>query len=171
MATRLLGGAGFAYGNSSVLPFEQHFYSGGANSLRGWQARSVGPGLAPQETSFIIPNQSGDMKLEANLEFRFPLFWKLNGAAFVDAGNIWTLQESRVTDSSLGKLNSDTFLQSIAADWGLGLRVDLNIILIRFDFGMQFHDPERAAGQRWISPEHWLKKGNNAFHFGVGYPF
>lgn len=171
LATRLLGGAGFAYGNSSVLPFEQHFYSGGANSLRGWQARSVGPGLAPQETSFIIPNQSGDMKLEANLEFRFPLFWKLNGAAFVDAGNIWTLQESRVSDSSLGKLNADTFLQSIAADWGLGLRVDLNIILIRFDFGMQFHDPERAAGQRWISPEHWLKKGNNAFHFGVGYPF
>lgn len=171
LAARVLGGAGFAYGNSSVLPFEQHFYSGGANSLRGWQARSIGPGLAERETSFIIPNQSGDMKLEANVEFRFPLFWKLNGAAFVDAGNVWTLQESNVIENSLGKLDADTFLQSIATDCGLGLRIDLNFILVRFDFGMQFHDPERAEGERWITPELWLKKGNNAFHFGVGYPF
>ena len=170
-ATRVLAGAGYAYGNSTVLPFEQHFYAGGANSLRGWQARSVGPGLMPQNTSFVIPNQSGDMRLEANAELRFPLFWKLQGALFADAGNVWTLQENGESSESLGKLRGDTFLQSIAANWGAGLRIDLNIILIRFDFGMQFHDPERNAGSRWIGPSQRLRRGNQAFHFGVGYPF
>ena len=91
IATRLLAGAGFAYGNSSALPFEKHFYGGGANSLRGWQARTVGPGLSPRDTSFVIPNQTGDMKLEANIEYRFNMFWKVAGAVFMDAGNVWTL--------------------------------------------------------------------------------
>lgn len=171
VATRLLGGAGYAYGNSSVLPFEQHFYAGGANSLRGWQSRSVGPGLSKPETTFVIPNQSGDIKLEANLELRFPLIWKLNGAAFVDAGNIWLLQGGSSDNQSLGKLRKDTFLESIAADWGLGLRLDLNIILVRFDLGMQFHDPAMDEGERWISPDKWLERNNFGFHFGVGYPF
>ena len=169
IATRVLAGAGYAYGNSSVLPFEQHFYAGGANSLRGWQARSVGPGLSKMEKSFIIPNQSGDMKLEANFEYRFPLIWKLNGAAFVDAGNIWTLQES--TEGDTGKLNKSTFFQSIAADWGVGVRVDLNIILVRLDLGMKFHDPSMDEGQRWITPSQWFKRDGYAIHFGVGYPF
>ncbi|MCQ2134941.1 MAG: BamA/TamA family outer membrane protein [Bacteroidales bacterium] len=172
LATRLLVGAGYAYGNSSVLPFEQHFYAGGANSLRGWQSRSVGPGLSKPEATFIIPNQSGDMKLETNIEFRFPMFWKLQGATFVDAGNIWLLQESNSSEnSSLGRLKASTFLESIAADWGLGLRLDLNIILVRFDLGMQFHDPAMDEGERWISPSQWLKRDNFGFHFGVGYPF
>lgn len=171
-ATRVLAGAGYAYGNSSVLPFEQHFYAGGANSLRGWQSRSVGPGLSKPESSFIIPNQSGDMKLEANMEFRWPLLWKLQGALFVDAGNIWLLQGAESSENqSLGKISSDNFLESIAADWGLGLRLDLNIILVRFDLGMQFHDPAMDEGQRWVSPSQWLKRDNFGFHFGVGYPF
>ena len=168
IATRLLAGAGYAYGNSSVLPFEQHFYSGGASSLRGWQARSIGPGLTKPDNSFIIPNQTGDMKLEANVEFRFPLFSKLNGAVFVDAGNVWTLQSGGV---NAGRISSKTFFSSIAADWGLGLRVDLNFILLRIDFGMQFHDPSHDAGERWLGPSKWLRKNNNAIHFGVGYPF
>jgi len=172
LATRLLGGAGYAYGNSSALTFEQHFYAGGANSLRGWQARSVGPGLSKPETTFIIPNQSGDIRMEANLEVRYPLLWKLQGAAFVDAGNIWLLQGGNSsTNQQLGKLKASTFLESIAADWGLGLRVDLNIILVRLDLGMQFHDPAMDEGKRWIKPEQWLKRDNFGIHFGVGYPF
>lgn len=172
LATRFLAGAGYAYGNSSVLPFEQHFFAGGANSLRGWQSRNVGPGLAQAESSFVIPNQSGDMKLEANAEFRFPLFWKLNGATFIDAGNVWTLQESKTMDrGSLGKLKAGTFLKSIAADFGIGVRVDLSFILLRIDMGMQVHDPSQGEGERWLAPDQWLKKGNYAFHFGVGYPF
>ena len=103
LAIRLLGGFGHAYGNSSAIPFEKQFYSGGANSMRGWQARDLGPGRSPQDTTFVIPSQAGDMKLEANLEYRFPLFWKFNGALFTDVGNIWTLhrkEEDRTARSS-----------------------------------------------------------------------
>lgn len=171
IATRLLGGAGYAYGNSDALPFEQHFFAGGANSLRGWQVRSVGPGLAKKETTFTVPNQSGDMKLEANVEFRYPLFWKFSGATFVDAGNIWTFQAGENSDSGKGRLLADTFFQSIAADWGIGLRLDLSVILVRFDMGIQIHDPAMDDGQRWISPDKWLDNDNFAIHFGVGYPF
>ena len=171
LATRLQGGAGYAYGNSDALPFEQHFFAGGANSLRGWQVRSVGPGLAKKETSFKVPNQSGDMKLEANVEFRYPLFWKFSGATFVDAGNIWTFQAGESSDSGKGRLLADTFFQSIAANWGLGLRLDLSVILVRLDMGIQIHDPAMDDGQRWISPDKWLRGDNFAVHFGVGYPF
>ena len=90
LALRFLVGAGYAYGNSTSIPFEKQFYSGGANSMRGWQARALGPGrVEPWSEYFLIPSQTGDFKMEANLEYRFPLFWKLEGAAFVDAGNIW----------------------------------------------------------------------------------
>ncbi len=172
IATRLLAGAGYAYGNSSVLPFEQHFYSGGASSLRGWQARSVGPGRVKQESTFVIPNQTGDMKLEANLEFRFPAFWKLYGALFMDAGNIWTLQsDSNDSLYDLGRIKADTFLSSLAANWGLGLRLDLNVILVRIDAGFQIHDPANDEGDRWIGPSGWFRRDNYAVHFGVGYPF
>ncbi len=172
LASRFLAGAGYAYGNSSVLPFEQQFYAGGANSLRGWQARSVGPGFSKEETSFVIPNQSGDMKMEANIELRYPLFWKLQGALFVDAGNVWLIQSENPSETvSKGRITADTFLESIAADWGLGIRLDLSVILIRLDMGLQFHDPAMDEGERWLGPDKWLKKDNYGIHFGVGYPF
>ena len=167
-AFRLLAGIGHAYGNSSVLPFEQFFYSGGSGSLRGWQARTVGPGLSQLDKSFVIPNQNGDMKLEANVEYRFPLFWKFRGCVFVDAGNIWDIHASAEESE---KFSFKTFPQSIAADWGLGLRLDLNFILVRLDFGMKMHDPSRPEGERWIQPQRWFKSENCSFHFGVGYPF
>ena len=112
--------------------------------MRGWTARTLGPGFAPLNTSFVIPNQSGDMKLEFDAEYRFKLFWKLRGALFMEAGNVW---------------------------WGLGIRLDLNFILVRLDFGMRVHDPSRPEGQRWVDPSDWLESPNNAIHFGVGYPF
>lgn len=170
IATRLLGGAGFAYGNSRALPFEQHFYSGGANSLRGWQARTVGPGLAPMDVTFVIPSQTGDLKLEANAEYRFPMFWKLAGAVFAEAGNVWNMKYSMSgNDSNAGLIDGKTFWRSLAADWGAGIRLDLNFILLRVDMGMRLHDPVRESP--WLSPKHWLRKGNYALHFGVGYPF
>ncbi len=170
IAARLLGGAGFAYGNSSALPFEQHFYSGGASSLRGWQARSVGPGFSQRDTTFVIPNQTGDMKLEANIEYRFNIVWKVAGAVFADAGNVWTLHKGNDSDA-LARFNANTLMESVAADWGVGIRLDLNFILIRVDMGMKLHDPSRTAGDRWLGPSQWLRRGNNAIHFGVGYPF
>ncbi len=169
VATRLLAGAGYAYGNSTALPFEKHFYAGGSNSLRGWQARTVGPGLSIMDDSFVIPNQTGDMKLEANIEYRFNMFWKFAGAVFVDAGNIWTLRSSGEGNSDQSMFRLDTFGESIAANWGLGLRLNFGFLLLRLDMGMKVHDPARV--QKWVSPEQWLKRDGYALHFGVGYPF
>ena len=169
IATRVLAGAGYAYGNSSGLPFEKHFYGGGANSLRGWQARTVGPGCSPRDTSFVIPNQTGDMKLEANIEYRFNMFWKIAGAVFVDAGNIWTLKTdgSESMDESMFRWKG--LGDSIAANWGVGARLNLGFLLLRIDMGMKIHDPSRT--DKWVSPGKWLKRDNYALHFGVGYPF
>ncbi len=169
LATRLLAGAGYAYGNSSALPFEKHFYGGGANSLRGWQARTVGPGLSLRDNSFVIPNQTGDMKLEANIEYRFDIIWKIAGAVFVDAGNVWTLQHDMKDSKDPSNFRWSTFGESIAANWGLGVRLDFDFLLLRFDMGMKIHDPARE--QKWVNPRYWLNRDNYAFHFGVGYPF
>ena len=169
IATRLLAGAGYAYGNSSALPFEKHFYGGGSNSLRGWQARTVGPGLSPRDTSFVIPNQTGDMKLEANIEYRFNMFWKVAGAVFVDAGNIWILKDDGTENGRKSMLTGDTFGKSIAANWGVGLRLDFSFLILRLDLGLKVHDPARE--QRWVGPDQWFKRDGYALHFGVGYPF
>lgn len=170
LAIRLLGGVGYAYGNSSTIPFEKQFYSGGANSMRGWQARSLGPGNSKADTTFVIPSQTGDVKLEANLEYRFPMFWKLCGAVFTDIGNIWTLKETDGDDGSHTHFDLKNLAASLAADWGIGLRVDLNFLILRLDMGMKVYDPSLDTA-RWRSPSQWLKKDGYTLHFGVGYPF
>lgn len=162
MAFHLRSGIGHAYGNSKSLPFEQHFYCGGANSLRGWTARTIGPGSTPLNTKWVIPNQTGDLLLEANAEFRFKIFWKLAGALFVDAGNVWKIGPDADEQSRFS-------LSSIAADCGYGLRVDLSFIVLRIDVGMRMRDP--SLEQPWIKASQWMKSGNYAVHFGVGYPF
>ena len=169
LATRFVAGMGYAYGNSSALPFEKHFYAGGSNSMRGWQARTVGPGNAPMDDSFIIPNQTGDMRLEANVEYRFNLFWNFYGAAFVDVGNVWTLADSESEHSSMSHFRWSTFGKSLAANWGVGLRLDFDFLLIRVDMGLKVHDPARV--QKWVGPDQWFKRNGYALHFGVGYPF
>ena len=166
LAFRLLGGIGYAYGNSAALPFEKAFYAGGANSMRGWQARTLGPGSQELIDFFIIPNQTGEVKLEADAELRFPLFWKFDGAVFAEVGNVWDLRDPLETGSSLAGLPGN-----LAADWGLGLRLDFDIILVRLDLGIRAHDPAREAGDRWVKPADWFRGGNYAVHFGVGYPF
>lgn len=170
LAIRLLGGVGYAYGNSSTIPFEKQFYSGGANSMRGWQARSLGPGNSKADTTFVIPSQTGDVKLEANLEYRFPMFWKLCGAVFTDVGNIWTLKETDGDDGSHTHFDLKNLAASLAADWGIGLRVDLNFLILRIDMGMKLYDPSQYT-DRWRAPSQWLKKDGYSLHFGVGYPF
>ena len=169
VATRFLVGAGYAYGNSTALPFEKHFYGGGSNSLRGWQARTVGPGLSPRDTSFVIPNQTGDMKMEANVEYRFNMFWKIAGAVFIDAGNIWTLKDDGTESGQESMLRASTFGQSIAANWGVGLRLDFSFLILRLDLGLKVHDPAREV--KWVGPDQWFKRDGYALHFGVGYPF
>lgn len=173
IATRIVGGIGYAYGNSRELPFEKHFYAGGAYSLRGWQARTVGPGSVPINKSFVIANQTGDIKLEANIEYRIHMVWKLEGAAFLDAGNVWTMNETSPDGSDTSSLlTPQTFLRSIAANWGIGLRLDLNFLVLRLDWGMRIHNPVAVSGPSgWVNPKMWVKKDGYAVHFAVGYPF
>lgn len=165
LATRILGGVGYAYGNSTVMPFEKQFYSGGASSMRGWQARTLGPGFSPVNRTFSIPSQAGDLKFEANVEYRFDLVWKLAGALFVDVGNIWTLKDMKMENTS--KTTFD--IKSLAADWGFGIRCDLNYLVIRLDMGIKAYEPSRE--QHWVTPDRWLARDGFAIHFGVGYPF
>ena len=139
--------------------------------MRGWQARALGPGFSEKDDAFIIPSQTGDIKLEMNLEYRFKLFWKLEGALFGDVGNVWNLKYEDTLKGQLGAFHLNDFYQSLAADWGLGARVNLAFILLRVDFGMKMIDPSRQEGDRLLSPREWVRGGNNAFHFGIGYPF
>ena len=167
LALHIMAGAGYAYGNSTSLPIEKQFYSGGAMSMRGWQARTLGPGTSAMLTEFTIPSQIGQMKLEANVEYRFPMFWKIEGALFADVGNIWDIN----SETEGATFDFKTFPEALGADWGLGVRVNLSLILIRVDAGMKVHDPALSEGSRWIKPNKWLTSDNFAFHFGVGYPF
>jgi len=190
LATRLLAGIGTGYGNSDVLPFEKRFWAGGANSLRAWQARTVGPGHAQRDTTWSLPNQTGEFRLEANLEYRFPLFWMFDGAVFVDIGNIWNIKHSKSesnasalanisqTDEShkanttdnfnKGLFEFSNFYKHLAFDCGLGLRFDLDFVLLRLDMGFKTYDPEYNS---WNGPGNWFKKNNYGIQFGVGYPF
>lgn len=163
LAARLLGGVGYSYGNSEALPLEQRFYAGGANSLRGWHSRTVGPGNSQLDPSFKIANQTGDMHLEANLELRFPIFSVLNSALFADAGNVWNLSEGFDDTFSFKNLS-----KSLAFSWGLGLRLDVTMLLIRVDLGIKGYDPAQMA---WRKPNEWFAPNGYTIHFGVGYPF
>lgn len=172
-AFRFLLGAGVGYGNSISLPYEKLFYAGGASSMRGWQARTLGPGNSKLYDYFVIPSQTAGAKFEMNVEYRFPLFWKLEGAAFVDVGNIYDI----VTDRLLSDLYfyEGTFsfdhMESLAANWGLGLRVNLDFLVLRLDAGFRIHDPARDAGMRWLKFKEMFSNEGCAVHFGVGYPF
>lgn len=170
IATRFLAGLGYGYGNSSSLPFEKQFYCGGSNSMRGWQARALGPGRAKMDSLFVIPSQTGNVKLEANVEYRFPMFWKLQGALFTDVGNVWNLKSSYSEEDNPSVLRLNTFAESLAADWGLGLRVDMSFLILRIDLGVKLYDPSLDT-DRWFGPLSWLDKDTYAIHFGVGYPF
>ena len=121
------------------------------------------------DNSFVIPNQTGDMKLEANIEYRFKMFWKVAGAIFADAGNIWTLRSSGDVENDPSMFHWSTFGQSIAANWGAGIRLNFGFLLLRLDLGLKVHDPART--DRWVGPDEWFKKDGYALHFGVGYPF
>ncbi len=165
-ANRLNIGVGYAYGNSNVLPFEKLFYAGGANSMRGWQARSLGPGSSAIDSTFSIPNQTGDLKIEINSEYRFRLFWRMEGALFIDIGNIWTLKSEIGREGGLFKIKD--FYKSIACNWGVGTRLNLEFVILRLDLGMVLREPHL---KQWIGPKDWFKKNTYAIQFGVGYPF
>lgn len=162
-------GTAYPYGNSKSLPFEKLYFSGGANSVRGWSVRSLGPGgYKGMSNSLDYVNHTGDLKLDMNIEYRTHLFWKLNGAAFVDAGNIWTLRHRE--NQPEGQFRFDRFYKQIAVAYGLGIRFDLDFLILRFDGGMKAINPMFTGKSQFpiISPK--LSR-DFAFHFAVGYPF
>ena len=163
-------GAGIAvpYGNSDVLPFEKRFYSGGANSVRGWGVRTLGPGSYNSNNSlsnFIY--QCGDIRFDVNLEYRAKLFWVVELGLFVDAGNIWTIKD--YVDQPGGVFKFNKFYEQIAAAYGAGIRLDFKYFLVRVDMGMKAHNP--ASGQEHWPLFHPRFKRDSEFHFSVGYPF
>ncbi len=162
-------GVAVPYGNSKSLPFEKLYFSGGANSVRGWSVRSLGPGgYKGDENSLDYVNHTGDIKLDLNLEYRTHLFWKLNGAVFIDAGNVWTIRNRELQPEGLFKFNR--FYKQLAAAYGLGIRFDLDFLILRFDGGMKAVNPMYTGRDRYpiISPRF---SRDFAFHFAVGYPF
>ena len=169
LAGRLYGGVGVTYGNSHgrSIPFDRMFYCGGANSMRGWVPRTLGPGNMLEVKDKTYPAQVGDVRLEANAEFRFPIWWIFHGAVFCDLGNVWYLRDTE--DSNPEEVfHFNTFYKQLGFNTGLGIRIDATFVILRIDLGMQIHNPGRPEGQRWI---HDFKWKNMALNFGVGYPF
>jgi len=162
-------GLGIPYGNSKALPFEKQYFGGGANGIRAWQVRSLGPGsYVPEEDEFI--NQTADIKLEANVEYRFKLFWILEGALFLDAGNIWTFNED--TSRPGGRFRFDSFLNEIAVGTGTGLRFDFSFVTARVDMGVKLRDPSIEGKPEWIISSRPYSFSNDfTFVLGIGYPF
>lgn len=169
LVARMLVGAAHAYGNSSQVPYSEQFYIGGANSIRAFAVRSVGPGsFRPDVTN---PNgyydQTGTFKLEANLEYRFPIFSYLKGALFLDAGNVWLLSDD--SNRPGGKLVMKDFFNEIAVGTGLGLRFDMDMLVIRADVGYALHAPYDTGKSGYFNMPSFKK--SYAFHLAIGYPF
>lgn len=159
-------GVALPYGNADVVPFEKRFYAGGANSVRGWAVRSLGPGVYNSSSSRTDFNQCGDIKLDLNFEYRFKLFWVLEGAAFIDAGNVWTIKE--YDNQQGGKFYFNEFYKQLACSYGIGLRFDFSFFLIRIDGGAKLYDPVESKGRQWRKP---FNIDDMALHLAIGYPF
>ncbi len=167
---RFFAGVGLPYGNSTALPFEKKYFAGGANSIRAWQVRSLGPGSFHEPTDRSFPNRTADIKLEANLEYRFNLFWLMEGALFVDAGNIWAIDDNDKREGAL--FRPGRFYQDIAVGTGFGLRFDFSFFIFRFDMGLKLRDPAEPVDKRWIPVNRRFTFDDDvAFNIGIGYPF
>lgn len=165
-------GVAVPYLNASVIPFEKRYFAGGANGIRGWQARTLGPGtFRGNGSAFVYDKQAGDIKLDLNLEYRFKVLKFLELAAFLDAGNIWTIYN--YDDQPGGVFLFDQFYKQIAWSYGVGVRFDLSILIFRVDFGVKLHDPSRISeGKQWRTAGNGLGwKDDMNFHFAIGYPF
>jgi outer membrane protein assembly factor BamA len=165
---RFFFGVGMPYGNFDVLPFEKKYFTGGANGIRAWQVRSLGPGTyqAPPRS---YPNQSGDIKIEGNLEYRFRLIRYLESALFIDAGNIWAINEK---DNRPGaQFKPGSFYKQLALGTGTGFRFDFDYFIFRLDLGLKLRDPAQVENNGWIPGARKLKGSDFNFSFAIGYPF
>lgn len=169
VAARLFVGAALPYGNSAEIPFERLFYAGGPNSMRGWQARTLGPGGVQYDTDTLsYPVQLGNFRLEANVEYRFPVYKVLQGAVFADVGNVWHIGRGGEGVPTGSRFRLDGFYRQLGVSGGLGARFDFDFFLFRVDWGLRLHNPNKAPGDRWIRR---LTLRQSAFSFNVGFPF
>lgn len=160
----------YPYGNSNIVPYEKRYFAGGANSVRGWSVRQLGPGsYRGHDGNIDFINQTGNIKLDLSVEFRSPIFWKLEGAAFIDAGNIWNIKD--YADQPGGMFRWNEFYRQIAVSYGIGLRLNFNYFILRLDGGMKAIDPTSPSGRDHyviVNPDF---KRDFALHFAVGLPF
>jgi outer membrane protein assembly factor BamA len=163
---RTIFGLGVPYGNSTALPFEKGFYGGGANGMRGWAFRTLGPG-GYSETNLNEFDKMGEIKLEASVEYRFPIIWYLNGALFADVGNVWLLEKNDLFPD--GHFQWNKFASQLAIDAGLGFRFDFEFFIIRLDAAVKFRDPSKSPGNRIVVDN--TQFSDIFWNFGIGYPF
>ncbi len=163
---RIMGGMGLPYGNIDVMPFLKSYYGGGANSVRAWSIYNLGPG-GYRETEELRFDKYGDIKLEANIEYRFPLYRYWHGAFFVDAGNVWFLKKNEQFPK--GEFSLTSFYREIAMGAGAGIRLDFNFFLVRLDAAFPIRNPALVSGERWI--DGWPGFDQWNFNLGIGYPF
>ncbi|WP_345156821.1 BamA/TamA family outer membrane protein [Pontibacter saemangeumensis] len=180
LVTRLVAGAGYAYGNSVSLPYVKQFSVGGPNSIRAFRARSVGPGTyaPPEETTFSYFDQTGDIRLLGNIEYRFPIFGFFKGAVFVDAGNIWSFKEEFDDNGEIlregGVFDSKNFLNDLAVGTGFGLRVDVEFFVLRLDIGIPVQVPSLPEGERNVLRDFkgsFSGENSMVLNIAIGYPF
>ncbi|MDA3881592.1 MAG: BamA/TamA family outer membrane protein [Prolixibacteraceae bacterium] len=167
-AARAFVGVAYPYGNSNLMPFERQYFTGGANGIRAWHVRSIGPGTY-SPTGNAYPNQTSDIKLEANIEYRFQLFWMLEGALFVDAGNIWAINRFDNREGAVFEFYD--FYNEIAVGSGAGLRLVLPYFVLRADVGVKLRSPSLPLGQRWIHTSKAFSSDDLNFNIAIGYPF
>lgn len=161
-------GVAYPYGNSKILPFEKRYYGGGANGVRGWSVRTLGPGAFPGTNSVSdFMEQCGDIKFRMSAEYRAKLFWVVELGAFIDMGNIWTIKHYE--NQPYGEFKFNEFYKQLAAAYGLGIRLDFNYFLLRFDLGMKAHNPAMGEEPWPLIHPRWHR--DHAFHFSIGYPF
>lgn len=168
VATRVFAGIAYPYGNFNVIPFEKRYFTGGANGVRAWQVRSLGPGTYVAAAD-EYPNQSADIKLEANIEYRFKLFWMFEGALFADAGNIWAINQFDNREGAVFHFNQ--FYKEFALGSGFGLRLVSSYFILRADLGLKLRDPSLADGARWILQTRSFNSTDLNLNIAIGYPF
>ena len=167
---RIMAGAIYSYGNARTAPYNEQFYVGGANSVRAFTIRSIGPGRyyqSSEENKYAYIDRTGDLKLEANLEYRFPIMGDLHGATFLDCGNIWLLRED--PDRPGGGLKAGHFFKDLALGTGFGIRYDMDFLVIRFDVGIGLHLPYETGKSGYYNLPRF--KDGMGYHFAIGYPF
>jgi outer membrane protein assembly factor BamA len=168
LVLRFYTGTGISYGNSTVMPYVEQFFSGGANSIRAFAARSLGPGNYQPEVINGLIDQTGDIKLEGNIEYRFPFSKTLKGAIFVDAGNVWLLNEDVSRPGANFKFA--TFIDQLAVGTGFGLRFDFNFFVMRTDIGMPLRTPYATENGNWLTSTNEVFS-RSIFNLAIGYPF